>query len=345
MKTHFSLFVAFTFGPWLAANSSLVSQEPTAQTIESKNRRVFAPVSSPFRARGISYGPYRRGQSPQTGVGPTKSQILEDLQILKKDRWQMIRTYGTEPFARRVCEVIREEKLELKLMLGAWIATEKNDAKQKSANQDQVDCAIELANEFPDVVAAVSVGNETQVFWSFHKVELPTLIRYVRNIRNQIKQPVTVADDFKYWTTDESKRLADELDFIVTHAYAMWLGEQLPDAVSWTEKQYKRVQKKHPSHLVVIGECGWATQKANHGEQAKLIKGKPGAAEQTKFLLAFIEWADKNRVPYFYFEAFDEPWKGGDDPAEVEKHWGIYREDRTAKPAAAEWRKRVSRAK
>ena len=119
----------------------------------------------------------------------------------------------------------------------------------------------------------------------------------------------------------------------MTHAYAMWLGEQLPDAVSWTEKQYKRVQKKHPSHVVVIGECGWATQKANHGEQAKLIKGQPGAAEQTKFLLEFVEWADSNRVPYFYFEAFDEPWKGGDDPAEVEKHWGIYREDRTAKPA------------
>ena len=69
--------------------------------------------------------------------------------------------------------------------------------KQKTANQDQVDRAIKLANEFPDVVAAVSVGNETQVFWSFHKVELSTLIRYVRNVRNQIKQPVTVGRRFQ----------------------------------------------------------------------------------------------------------------------------------------------------
>ena len=38
----------------------------------------------------------------------------------------------------------------------------------------------------------------------------------------------------------------------------------------------------------------------------------------------------------FYFEAFDEKWKGGQHPAEVEKHWGVYRSDRTPKPAG-EW--------
>jgi exo-beta-1,3-glucanase (GH17 family) len=42
----------------------------------------------------------------------------------------------------------------------------------------------------------------------------------------------------------------------------------------------------------------------------------------------------KNKsVPiFFFFEAFDEPWKG--DPGEVlgaEKHWGVFRVDRTAK--------------
>ena len=131
MQTQFSLLVAFIFGLSFAANSNLVAQDK-APAMKSKDRRVFAPVSNPFRARGISYGPFRKGQSPQTGVGPTKRQIIEDLQILKKDQWQMIRTYGTESFARLVCEVIRAEKLELKLMLGAWIATEKNDAKTKN---------------------------------------------------------------------------------------------------------------------------------------------------------------------------------------------------------------------
>ena len=38
-------------------------------------------------------------------------------------------------------------------------------------------------------------------------------------------------------------------------------------------------------------------------------------------------------TPIFIFEMFDEPWKGGDDPAEVEKHWGLFGLDREAKPA------------
>jgi len=33
----------------------------------------------------------------------------------------------------------------------------------------------------------------------------------------------------------------------------------------------------------------------------------------------------------FFFEAFDEPWKGSKDPDEPEKHWGIYYENRTPK--------------
>lgn len=320
-----------TYALMIAISLSFFATNSGAEK-EVTDKRPFTPVTNGFKANGISYGPFRKGQRPG-GNGPTKDQIREDLKILEKDQWQMIRTYGTEPFARKVCEVIKEEKLNLKVMIGAWVETEKDKPEKKAINQGQVDRAIKLANEFPDCVVAVSVGNESQVFWSFHKVEQATLINYLRHVRKNIKQPVTVADDFNFWNTDESKNVANEIDFIVTHAYAMWLGQQLDDAIQWTNQQYDIVQKKHPDHLIVIGETGWATQKANHGEQAKLIKGKPGEKEQVRFLREFLTWAQKRKVPYFYFEAFDEPWKGGDDPAEVEKHWGIYRVDRTPKPA------------
>jgi exo-beta-1,3-glucanase (GH17 family) len=38
-------------------------------------------------------------------------------------------------------------------------------------------------------------------------------------------------------------------------------------------------------------------------------------------------------VTTFVFEAFDENWKGGADPADVEKHWGLFHADRTPKAA------------
>ncbi len=42
------------------------------------------------------------------------------------------------------------------------------------------------------------------------------------------------------------------------------------------------------------------------------------------------KWS-RARIASFYFEAFDENWKGGDHPDEVEKHWGLFRADRTPK--------------
>ena len=292
--------------------------------------RPFSPVAKNYRGKGISFGPFRKGQKPGE-KGPTSAQVKEDLKIIAKDGWQMIRTYGTEPFSKKTCEIIRAEKLPIKLVLGAWIATEKGNPTQQQSNKSQIDKAIALANKYPDVIAAVSVANESQVSWSFHKVETDTLIQYIRKVRSSIKQPVTVADDFSFWSSEESKKVSDELDFIVTHAYAMWLGQQLEDSLSFTQTQYKNVRTTHPKKVVVLGEFGWATQKANHGEQAKLIKGKPGVAEQKQFFDEHMAWLTKEKIPFFYFEAFDEPWKGGDDPAEVEKHWGLYYENRTPK--------------
>ena len=64
-----------------------------------------------------------------------------------------------------------------------------------------------------------------------------------------------------------------------------------------------------------------------------MIKGTPGEAEQKTFYEAVRAWAATEQQTVFFFEAFDENWKGGTDPAEVEKHWGLFRADRSAKAA------------
>jgi hypothetical protein len=45
-----------------------------------------------------------------------------------------------------------------------------------------------------------------------------------------------------------------------------------------------------------------------------------------------MPWSRKAGIPVFWFEAFDEPWKGSSDPLEPEKHWGLYTVDRQPKP-------------
>ncbi len=46
-----------------------------------------------------------------------------------------------------------------------------------------------------------------------------------------------------------------------------------------------------------------------------------------------MNWSAKNKTLVFFFEAFDEAWKGSPDPNEPEKHWGLFNTDRTPKLA------------
>ena len=181
----------------------------------------------------------------------------------------------------------------------------------------------------------MSVGNETQVSWSPHKSSPEKLIEYVRDVRAQVEVPVTVADDFNFWNKPESQAVADEIDFITVHAHPMWNGMQLDEALPWLLDQLAEVWALHPDRALVLGETGWATTVHDQGEQAELIKGRPGELEQKTYYDAVREWAAAAGQPVFFFEAFDENWKGGAHPNEVEKHWGLFRADRSPKAAVA----------
>ena len=182
-------------------------------------------------------------------------------------------------------------------------------------------------------VIAISVGNETQVYWSDHITKPEVLIRYIREVRNAVSQPVTTADDFNFWNKPESKAVAAEVDLIVLHVHALWAGLLPATAMQWTEEIFDKISADHPDKLIVIGEAGWATQVHDEGEQAKLIKGEASEETQRLYYQAFTKWAANEKICTFFFEAFDEPWKGGPHPNEVEKHWGLYHVDRTPKAA------------
>ena len=46
-----------------------------------------------------------------------------------------------------------------------------------------------------------------------------------------------------------------------------------------------------------------------------------------------IDWTNEAGISCFYFEGFDEPWKGGDNSGDSEKHFGLFTVDGKAKYA------------
>jgi exo-beta-1,3-glucanase (GH17 family) len=307
-------------------------------------KRPFNPFSGGrWIGNAIAYGPFRDGQYPG-GPGPTRDELRQDLELMSK-HWNLLRMYGATGEARIVLDLIEENGLDMKVMLGAWIDAEEqlNESgapvlqfpEAGAANRREVESAIRLANAYPEIVAAISVGNETQVFWSSHRVPQELLIGFVREMRARTAVPVTVADDFNFWNKPESGDVALEVDFIMMHAHPLWNGLLIDDALDWTRSKLKEVQAAHPGHAIVLGETGWATRKHNEGGQAELMKGQAGERQQKIFYEAINDWARQKRIATFFFEAFDENWKGGEHPNEVEKHWGLFRADRTPKEALA----------
>jgi exo-beta-1,3-glucanase (GH17 family) len=316
------------------------------------------PITFPTREGvwggvGVCYGPFRDGQSP-VGASPTTEQVREDLHILAR-HWRMVRMYGSRGATREACRIIREDKLPMRLMVGAWIAQESKpdspegvvtDAEAAEANRAEVATAIALANEFPDVVFALNIGNEALVDWSDHRVHPRVIIRYLREARMATKVPVTTCDTELFWNKPESRAVAAECDFLGLHAYAMWNKQSLSTSMGWTRDRLREVKTLHPELPVVLCETGWATRKGTQGYQGVGIVATPSEEDQELFFRTLRDWAIENEQAYFYFSAFDENWKGGPEASEVEKHWGVYKADRTPKLVFRSWTNReTSRAR
>ena len=287
----------------------------------------------------ICYSGYREGQSPDTGVYPTYEEIFEDLLILQKN-WTYLRLYDCTKHAETVLKVIEKEKLNFKVMLGAYIGAELNnfgcpwggiytddELKQNKINNfKQIKKLSKLANKYPDIIFSLSVGNEATVDWTDHYVSVDKLISYVRLIKKESSQPITFCENYVPWY-DKLKPLVDEVDFISIHTYPVWEYKNIHEAMAYTKQNYDSIAQKYPDKQVVITEAGWATNSNGRGINPDNVSEE----FQSIYYNDLLKWSKNEGVLTFVFEAFDEPWKGSHEPLEPEKHWGLFTVNREPK--------------
>ena len=289
--------------------------------------------------RAICYSGYRIGQSPESGIYPTYDQIKEDLLILQ-EQWSYLRLYDCSAHSETVLQVIEKEKLNFKVMLGAYIGAELNNFGcpwgtifteeeleiNKKKNMDQIRKLIKLANRYPDIIFSLSAGNEATVDWTDHYVSVDKVICYVKMIKSEAKQPVTFCENYIPWY-DKLKRLADEVDFISIHSYPVWEYKHIHEAMDYTRQNYQGIADRYPGKPVIITEAGWATNSNGSGIDPENVSEE----FQAIYFTDLVEWSEKEGIMTFFFEAFDEPWKGSPEALEPEKHWGLFTVDRKPK--------------
>ncbi|MBU1369883.1 MAG: glycosyl hydrolase [Bacteroidetes bacterium] len=348
MKTDYKLkfILLFMVATLLGLSACDQSQKMEQQNTENKKESSLQTAEQLLEgySAAVCYSGFRTGQHPDRGAGavnPSYEEIYEDLQLLiKKTPFRLIRLYDCEENSQMVLEVIRQYGLDIKVMQGIWLRAELSAHEtcewltepipqqvldeNKVKNTAEIAKGIELANIYKDIIVAVNVGNEALVEWNDHMVDTDTIITYVKRVQESIEQPVTVADNYKWWA-DHGKELAEAVDFVSIHVYPIWENKDIDEAMAYSIENVLEVMQALPEAPIVISEAGWATTASEFGERAS-------EAKQTTYTEALLQWANRNNITTFIFEAFDEDWKGNPaDPLGAEKHWGVFKVDRTPK--------------
>jgi exo-beta-1,3-glucanase (GH17 family) len=336
----------------------------------------------------MSYGGYRNADHD---IEPTIEELKEDMKIMSAMGIKILRTYKVHlPHASNVLKAISEIKkedpsFEMYVMLGAWINckdafTEKepDHSQDNPSNAIEIDKAVALASQYPDIVKVIAVGNEAMVTWQAQYFVQPWIIlkwvNHLQELKANNKLPkdvwITSSDNFASWGgggeeyhVEDLNNLIKAVDFISMHSYPMhdtywnsdfWgvpkneselsnlekIDAAMLRSLEYLKSQYQDVESymknlgvNKPIH---IGETGWASMAkslAQGGHFGAEVSRATDEYKEAKFYNLIRDWTNNNNISCFYFEGFDEPWKGSNNPEDSEKHFGLFTAEGQAKYA------------
>lgn len=333
------------------------------------------------RYPAICYEGYRETSRDQQ---PTLDQLKEDLQILSAMGIRIVRTYNVQlPHASNVLRAIRELKqddprFEMYVMLGAWIDCKNAWTKEapdhdieSDQNEGEIERAAALANQYPDIVKVLAVGNEAMVKWATSYYVQPSVIlkwvNHLQAMKASGKLPkelwITSSDDFASWGggdpsyhTKDLEALVKAVDYISMHTYPYHNTHYNPDFwfVPTAESSLPEIQQVD-SAMVRAREFARSQYRAVAAYVKSLgvskpihigetgwasvsdgLYGKEGSRatdeyKQGLYYQFMREWTNEAGISCFFFEAFDEQWKDAANPAGSENHFGLFERSGRAK--------------
>ncbi|MEM9545728.1 MAG: glycosyl hydrolase family 17 protein [Bacteroidota bacterium] len=330
--------------------------------------------------QAISYGGYR---TTSRDTQPTIAELKEDMLLLSAVGIKLIRTYNvTRPHASNVLKAISELKkeddsFEMYVMLGAWIDCknawtdlEPNHDEESPENAAEIDRAVNLANQYPDIVKIIAVGNEAMVKWAAsYYVQPGVILKWVNHLQNLKAKGdlskdlwITSSDNFASWGggsdeyhVEDLNKLIKSVDFISMHTYPMhdthynadfWYAsegdledkEKQIEAAMLRSKAY--AQSQYESVKAYMKSLGLdkpihigETGWASHSDGFYGPEGSRACDEykQALYHQHMRDWTNKEGLSCFYFQAIDEPWKDAGNPNGSENHFGLFTVDGKAK--------------
>lgn len=266
-----------------------------------------SPLTAGEKLPCVSYAPFRPGQSPFIeGLVIPPEQIDDDFARLSKIT-HCVRTYSTEMGLDVVPELARKHGLTV--LQGIWIG------REAAKNRVEIDAAVKAAQDNPDVIKAVIVGNEVLLRGELSAIDLAALIKEVRE-KVPAGVEVTYADVWEFW--ERNRDLANSVDFVTVHILPFW--EDLPvaaeDSVAHLGAIREHVGQIFAGKEILIGETGWPSQ-------GRMREGAlPSPSNQAYVIQELLALAKAKNYRLNVIEAFDQPWKRASEGT-VGGHWGF----------------------
>jgi exo-beta-1,3-glucanase (GH17 family) len=266
-----------------------------------------SPLAQGGKLYCVSYVPYQNGQDPlaeNTQVHP--EEIDRDLALLSKYS-NCVRTYSIKDGIESVLTSAR--KYRLKVLEGLWLSSD------PEKNRVQIATTIKLANLFPDVIAAIVVGNEVLLRGEMTATDL---VSTLHQVKSQVPEPVTYADVWEFWLRYPD--VASAVDFVTVHILPYWEDFPIPaaNAAAHVENILRsKIAPAFPNKEILVGEFGWPSAGRMREGARPSLSNQALAIEQTLAL------AQRDNFRVNIVEAFNQPWKRWLEGS-VGGEWGVF---------------------
>ncbi|KAK3896870.1 glycoside hydrolase, partial [Staphylotrichum tortipilum] len=281
---------------------------------------------------GMDYTPLNTQYPDCIHNPPSQNNVTRDMAVLSQ-MTNVVRLYGTDCNQTQMAiHAINQLKLQskVKLWLGVW-----QDANA-TTNERQLTQMWDILDEYgAEPFKGIIVANEILFRQEMTITALGTLLESVRTnlTARGIKLPVATSDLGDNWT----EALASQSDAIMANIHPFFAGTKVADAADWTMYFWGNKTStflKKDNGMNIISETGWPSQGGtscgNAWETDCPQKAVAGVEEMNVFMKDWLCRALDSGQEYFWFEAFDEPWKVkfNVEGKEWEDHWGLMTVDR-----------------
>ncbi|TGO37735.1 hypothetical protein BHYA_0090g00250 [Botrytis hyacinthi] len=281
---------------------------------------------------GIDYTPMYTQYPACLSYPASQNNITRDVAVLSQLS-NTLRLYGTDcNQTEMVLHAIDRLGLNgtVKVWLGVW------QDSNTTTNTRQLEQLYKIFDQHGSAsFVGVIVGNEVLYRKDMTASELTSIIQDVKSnmTTRGIDLPIASSDLGDNWTAE----LANAVDYVMANIHPFFAGVTAEESAAWTWDFWQNhdVAFKTNASQNIISETGWPTQGGTDcGAATTCAQGSvAGITELNTFMENWVCDAITNGTNYFWFEAFDEPWKiqYNSGNQNWEDHWGIMDVNRVLK--------------